>query len=255
MKHRAALFGLSLGTKLAPRARNAISPAMSPTARRASAWVVALTLVLLGIFLSRQTPPPGQAGTDNPLTHLGAPANPPPPVPDSPPPHLGGTAAVPARGAIDGIRSAAPAGAMSLDEIHRVVAANSVPGRMVFLDFVLDRTGMRLVAATGAAGRAKPSGSRSGFGFVHYEVFGPAGDLLLSGSVEDPTRRRIEYPAATDDGRITSTVQFSDEGPLAVRIPGEIGAARIVFFRDKNPLAPGAPSRENLGEFPLRPQP
>ena len=144
---------------------------------------------------------------------------------------------------------------MPLDEIQRVVAVNSVPGRMVFLDFILARTGMRLVAATGAAGRAKPGGSRSGFGFVHYEVFGPAGDLLLSGSVEDPTRRRIEHPAATDDGRITSTVQFSDEGPLAVRISGEIGAARIVFFRDKNPLAPGALSRENLGEFPLRPQP
>lgn len=144
---------------------------------------------------------------------------------------------------------------MSLDEIHRIVAANAVPGRMVFLDFALDHTGLRLVGATGAAGRAKPGGSRSGFGFVHYEVFGPAGDLLLRGSVEDPTRRRIEHPASTDDGRITSTVQFSDEGPLAIRLPGEIGAARIVFFRDKNPLAPGAPVRENLGEFQLRPQP
>lgn len=229
---------------------------MSPTTRRASALVVALALVLLGIFLARQTSPPGKAGADNnPLMPSAAPANPPPPVPDNPPPHVGGAAAVPSPGAIDGTRSGAPPGAMTPDAIHRAVAANSVPGRMVFLDFVLDRTGMRLVAATGAAGRAKPGGSRSGFGFVHYEVFGPAGDLLLSGSLEDPTRRRIEHPAATDDGRITSTVQFGDEGSLAVRLPGEIGAARIVFFRDKNPLAPGAPSRENLGAFPLRPQP
>lgn len=228
---------------------------MSPTTRRTSVLVVALALALLGIFLFRQTPSPGQAGADVPLTHSGATANPRPPVPDSPPPDLRVTSVAPARGASDGNRVGAPPGAMPLDEIHRVVAANSVPGRMVFLDFVLDRTGMRLVAATGASGRAKPGGARPGFGFVQYEVFGPAGDLLLSGSVEDPTRRRIEHPAATDDGRITSTVQFSDEGPLAVRIPGEIGAARIVFFRDKNPLAPGAPVRENLGEFPLRPQP
>lgn len=231
---------------------------MSPTTRRTFVLVVALALVLLGIFLFRRTPSPGQAGADAPPTHSGATANPRPPVPDSPPPDLRVTPVAPgapASGASDGNRVGAPPGAMPLDEIHRVVAANSVPGRMVFLDFVLDRTGLRLVAATGAAGRAKPGGARPGFGFVHYAVFGPAGDLLLSGSVEDPTRRRIEHPAATDDGRITSTVQFSDEGPLAVRIPGEIGAARIVFFRDKNPLAPGAPSRENLGEFSLRPQP
>jgi len=50
-------------------------------------------------------------------------------------------------------------------------------------------------------------------------------------------------------------VQFSDEGPLAIRLPGEIAAARIVFFRDKNPLAPGAAARENLVEILLRPQP
>lgn len=228
---------------------------MSPTTRRASAWVVALALVLLGIFLARETPPPRKTSAETSSKPSGTPANPTPPLPERPPAHLPGAAAAPAAGAIDGTRSGTPPGAMPLDAIQRVVATNSVPGRMVFLDFVLDRTGLRLVGAAGAAGRAKPGGARSGFGFVHYEVFGPAGDLLLSGSVEDPTRRRIEHPAATDDGRITSTVQFSEEGPLAIRLPGEIGAARIIFFRDKNPLAPGAPSRENLGEFPLRPLP
>lgn len=126
---------------------------------------------------------------------------------------------------------------------------------MLFFDFVLDRGGLRLTAVHGAAGRAKPGGSRTGFGFVHYEAFGPGGDLLLAGSVEDPTRRRIEHPAASDDGRIENTVQFNDEGPLSVRLPGEIAAARIVFFRDKNPLAPLPQSRENLGEFILRPSP
>ena len=140
-------------------------------------------------------------------------------------------------------------------EIQRVVDANSVPGRILFLDFILDRAGLRLVGATGAAGRAKPGGTRTGFGFVHYEVFDVAGGLLLAGSVEDPTRRRLEHPAASNDGRIESTVQFSDEGPLAVRLPGELAAARISFFRDRNPLAPAPEAREHLGDFQLRPQP
>jgi hypothetical protein len=140
-------------------------------------------------------------------------------------------------------------------EILRTIAENAVPGRMVFLDFMLERDRLRLTGATGAAGRAKPSGPRPGFGFVHVEVFDAAGALILRESVEDPTRRRIEHPSATDERRIESTVQFSDEGPLAVRLPGELAAARIVFFRDKNPLAPAAAAREILGEFLLQPAP
>ncbi len=141
-------------------------------------------------------------------------------------------------------------------DLQATIAANLVPGRMVFLDFILDARGLRLVGATGAAGRAKDQGARSGFGFVHYEVLGADGSVLLSSSVEDPTRRRIEYPAESNDGRIASKVIFSDEGPLAVRLPGEIPATRIVFYRDRNPLVPGgALGREPLGTFDLRPQP
>ncbi len=228
--------------------------------RRAFALVLALLFVLLGIYLARR---PAAS-----LTATGAPAKrePQPPRPETPPGALAAPTATPANNASAATASnprnptaaqtsaTASGRTMSLDEIQRVVVANQVPGRMIFVDFVLDRTGLRPVAAVGAAGRAKPGASRSGFGFVHYEVFGAAGDLLLNGSVEDPTRRRVEHPANSDDGRITSTVQFSDEGMLAVRLPGEVPAVRIVFFRDKNPLAPGAASRENLGEFQLRPQ-
>lgn len=140
-------------------------------------------------------------------------------------------------------------------EIRAVVAASSVPGRMVFLDFALGRAGLRLVSASGAAGRAKPGDVRPGFGFIHFEVHGADGNLRLAGSVEDPTRRRLEHPAATDDGRIASTVQFADAGTLSVRLPGEIAPARIVLFRDRNPAAPTPATREILGDFRLLPPP
>lgn len=139
--------------------------------------------------------------------------------------------------------------------IREVVAANSVPGRMMFLDFALDRAGLHLVSASGAAGRAKPADIRPGFGFIHFEAYGADGLLRLAGSVEDPTRRRLEHPAATDDGRITSTIQFADEGTLAVRLPGEIAPARLVLFRDRNPAAPTPAGREILGDFRLLPSP
>lgn len=132
------------------------------------------------------------------------------------------------------------------------MAINSVPGRMLFLDFALDRSGLRLVSAQGAAGRAKPAaGPRPGFGFIHFEVFAADGSLRLAGSVEDPTRRLLEHPAATDDGRITRTTQFADEGAFAIRLPGEIAPARLVLFRDRNPAAPTPAGRELLGDFHL----
>ena len=170
------------------------------------------------------------------------------PVPPAPTPSVPAAAAPAIAGSAASIPIALP------PEIQRTVTDNLVPGRMVFLDFVLTSDGLRVVGATGAAGRAKSLEPRAGFGFVHYEVFGAGGELLLRGSVEDPTRRRLEHPAASDDGRIASTVQWAEEGPLAVRLPGEIPAARISFFRDRNPLAP-ASGRDNLGEFWLRPQP
>jgi hypothetical protein len=134
-----------------------------------------------------------------------------------------------------------------------IVAANSAPGRILFLDFTLDASGLRLTGATGTAGRAKPTVPRSGFGFVQYEVLDRTDQLTAAGSVEDPTRRRVEHPAASNDGRIESTVLFSEAGPLSVRLPGESAPARIVLFRDKNPVAGGAAAgREVLGDFRLR---
>ena len=132
------------------------------------------------------------------------------------------------------------------------IRANAVPGRILFLDFILDATGLRLTGAAGAAGRAKPALPRQGFGFIHYEVFDRAGRLTASGSVEDPTRRRLEHPAASNDGRIESTVVFSEEGALSVRLAGESVPARIVLYREKNPVAGGAAAREVLGDFRLR---
>lgn len=112
-------------------------------------------------------------------------------------------------------------------ELRATLAAYLVPGRMVFLDFILDARGLRLVGATGAEGRAKDLGPRRGFGFMHYEVLSADGRVLLAASVEDP---------------------------LAVRLPGEVPAARIVLYRDRNPLVPGGtPDREPLGTFELRP--
>ena len=132
------------------------------------------------------------------------------------------------------------------------VQANAVPGRMVFLDFALDASGLRLVGAAGAPGRAKPTLPRPGFGYIHYEVHDRAGRVTALGSVEDPTRRRVEHPAASDDGRIASTVVFSEAGLLSVRVPGESAPARIVLFRDTMPAVARPAGREVLGDFPLR---
>jgi hypothetical protein len=140
------------------------------------------------------------------------------------------------------------------EEIRRTIAENLVPGRMVFLDFVLDGGGMRMVAATGADGRAKSPGLlNSGLGWVHYDLFGADGALLQQGSVPDPTRQRYEFPADSNDGKIASRIVFAEQGPLAVRLPGELPIARIEFYRDRTPAGPGgALGREVLGTFDLR---
>jgi hypothetical protein len=144
----------------------------------------------------------------------------------------------------------------SPERMRQTVAENAVPGRMVFLDFVITRDGLRWVGATGASGRAKPRVVQTGFGFVRFEVFDRGGRMTLAGSEPDPTRRRLEYPAAGDDGRIATKVISSAEGAFAVRLPGEVDAARIVFFREKEPRSPAASSngadREILGDFSLR---
>jgi hypothetical protein len=137
-------------------------------------------------------------------------------------------------------------------EVFGTIAENARPGRMVFLDLELDRDGLRLVGAEGAAGRAKPKAARAEFGFVQYEVFDLAGRLTVAGSAEDPTRRRLESPAASGDGRIESTVEFSESGKLSVRLPGESAPARIVFHRVRNPALSGPAGREVLADISLR---
>lgn len=123
---------------------------------------------------------------------------------------------------------------------------------MLFLDFAIDAGGMKLVNATGAAGRAKPAAVREGPEFIFYEAFNGRGQLVASGSVEDPMHRRIEFPASTDDGRITSITQSSAGGMIAVRLPGESQAVRVNFYRQGAVVTGAAPAREPLGEFQLR---
>lgn len=229
---------------------------LSATMRRA----VALLLVLLGglllLWRSSESPPappaasgpvPAPAGPiaaarpERPTAETATPVAPSPPgLPPALPEPVAPPATLPGSNPV----LAPPA-------IREIVAANSTPGRMLFLDFALDRAGLRLVSASGAAGRAKPAGSRPGFGFIHFEAYGADGSLRLTGSVEDPTRRRLEHPAATGDGRIANTVQFADEGTLALRLPGEIAPTRLVLFRDRNPGAPTPAGREILGDFRL----
>lgn len=224
--------------------------------RRTVALTLLLLLVLLLLFWAGLGTPtagpsavakPASTAAPGPARRPNAAAEPnPSPVPAPLP-----TAPAPVQAATASAQSAL-LGQVS-DSIRAVVAANSVPGRIVFLDFALDRDGLRLVGASGAAGRAKPAGVRTGFGFVHYEAFGPGGALVLAGSVEDPTRRRLEFPAGSNDGRIASTTQFNEEGTLAVRLPGEIAPARIVLYRERNPVARSAQTREILGDFRLVP--
>jgi hypothetical protein len=145
----------------------------------------------------------------------------------------------------------------SLVQMRRVVEENAAPGRMVFLNLMLAADGLHWVSAVGAAGRVKPGLAQSGFGVIGYEVFDRAGRMALAGSVPDPTRHRLEHPAAGDDGKITSTVIVSAEGEFAIRLPGEADAARVVFFRNQEPPSTAGPptraGREILGELSLRP--
>jgi hypothetical protein len=143
---------------------------------------------------------------------------------------------------------------LSTEHLQRTIAANLVPGRMLFLDFSLGPTSLALTGAQGAAGRAKPTPARDDPGFIRYDVFDSTGRLVIEGTVEDPTRRRIEFPASSDDGRIASTAQSAAAGTFAVRLPGESDAARIVFSRLTR--GGGKSPREPLGELILRaPQP
>lgn len=124
---------------------------------------------------------------------------------------------------------------------------------MLFLDFAIGAAGLRLVGADGAAGRAKPAPIREGVGFILYEAFDAAGRLALTGSVEDPTRRRVEFPASSDDGRIGSFIQSESGGTFAVRLPGEGSASRLVFYRTVSESVGPSAKRELLGEFVLLP--
>lgn len=145
----------------------------------------------------------------------------------------------------------------SLDEMRQTVAENMVPGRMVFLDFALSAEGLRWIGATGAAGRAKAEVPQTGLGFVRYEVFDRAGRIAAAGSVVDPMHRRIEHPAEGNEGKIAIAVFHAPAGVVAVRVPGESDAARIVFFRESDSQAGlerrGEIEREIVGTVLLRP--
>jgi hypothetical protein len=205
---------------------------------------VAIALMLLATLTWRLRP------TDQPPTPPASAAQT-PTVPTQPP---GPVEQVSAPSSPAAAAAAASQSAPAGDSL-RTIQENGAPGRILFLDFSLDSSGLRLVGATGAAGRAKPLGLRPGPGFIHYEVFDAVGQLTAEGSVEDPTQRRVEFPASAGDGRIASTIITNPSGTLAVRLPGESSPYRIRFYRDRNPVAPSPAGREPLGEFLLRPAP
>ncbi|MBI5382491.1 MAG: hypothetical protein HZA31_11375 [Opitutae bacterium] len=137
---------------------------------------------------------------------------------------------------------------MSSVELARVVAENARPGRMVFVDFVFTPERIAAVRAEGAAGRAKVSGPRHGAGWLHYDVFSPTQMRTLTGAVPDPLRQRFEYEDETLPGALRSTVVARERGVLALRLPGEADAARVVFYRE----TAAAGGRELVGAVTLR---
>lgn len=136
--------------------------------------------------------------------------------------------------------------------LARVVAANSGSGRILFLDFAIDPTGLRLTGVHGAVGRAKPRASRAGPGFIAYEIRDHTGRVTHSGAVEDPRHQRLEYPADDGLGGIRSVFLDQPAGRFDLRIPGESLPDRLVFFApivDNTSLV----QPQVLAEFNLRP--
>ena len=128
-----------------------------------------------------------------------------------------------------------------------------VPGRMVFFQIHLTDAGaITLSQAQSAVGRAKPAPIRNMLGWIRVDAFDANDQLTFSHTVEDPTRRFLEHPASSDDGRMTRTIIEQESGSLFVRVPGESLATRLVLSRwNPNTSNASAPWEAfNTIEFP-----
>lgn len=139
-------------------------------------------------------------------------------------------------------------GGMSAAAVASVLREHAQPGHVVFLNFLMEGDGVRMVAARGAQGRAGVSWT-SGLrrGVLMYELRDRSGAVLAEGEVEDPLNRRLEYES--QGGGISSTWVSLESSELMLRLPGIPSPASIEFYRG----APEDPSRKvSLGRIQLQ---
>lgn len=192
------------------------SPESQPDRRRPALiyglWAVLAAMVILGVIAWRDHSAPPPSDSELAQTHKISepePADPPPPT-----------------------STEAPVEPIAESTLKQILDDYMVPGRMVFFQAHLSESGaITLKQATGAMGRAKPARLRNEPGWIRVDAYDANDQLTFSQTVEDPTRRFLEHPSSSDDGRMTRTIIENESGNLFIRVPGESLASRLVLSR------------------------
>jgi hypothetical protein len=99
---------------------------------------------------------------------------------------------------------------------------------ILFLHLRQDANGITLVRSDSHPGQLKP---QSEDGAIQFEVSSPENVLIHSGRMPDPLLQRLEYPDASEPGRLRTELLPRESAEFTLRLPRSTAGRALRFFR------------------------
>lgn len=98
-----------------------------------------------------------------------------------------------------------------------------------FIRLSVTETGATLVSATSTPGHLKKLRGAAPPSRFTYDVLSPDGDIIWTGSFDDPLRERMEY--VDNDGKLRTRMVEHDRADVLIRIPVSASLHTIHLYR------------------------